>query len=105
MTSDDFAKAIKDSVNNLYQLYTEKADNTTAVGYDLDQLELSAQQIKIVHKILKEVMIETTHCIFSGIEGETMLGSDIKKYTIYDDLGNQVSGGLPNNILKKFGVL
>ncbi|MFV8409528.1 hypothetical protein [Vibrio owensii] len=70
----------------------------------MNKLELYPEQQRQLNRIIKGIMIETTHCILSGIEDECKMARGVQKHKIYDSAGYFISEELHTKNLTNLGV-
>jgi hypothetical protein len=92
MTSEEFVKAFYVEKEGLLDLYISSNSNTH-VGAAIRNLNLTEEQMTKLKTILDGVLTDMCYTILLGLDGAAQIGGTQETYKIYDEKGNELTGG------------
>lgn len=76
--------------NNMLKSYFRNPGDTE-VGLKIDNLNLTAEQMKKMQSIIDTVLTDAMYTILLGLEGEASIGNVQQTYKLYDENGFELT--------------
>ena len=92
MTAKKFAKAFLKEKKKLIKLYFN-SDEKSAVGELIKDLNLDDKTTERLRQILNGVLTDAFYTILLGIDGVASIGDNQERYKLFDESGNELTGG------------
>lgn len=92
MTPEEFVKGFYLEKEALIGLYFS-SNPTTPVGEAIRSLNLTDDQVTKLKSTLDGALTDMCYTILLGLDGEAQIGGVQKMYKIYDESGNELTGG------------
>jgi hypothetical protein len=94
MKPEQLINNIESEINSLVELYSQGTAGQTALGKELEQLNLDEDQRGAVVSLIKKALEESTYNLICGLEGSASLGASQENYKLIDENGNELTGNL-----------
>jgi hypothetical protein len=91
MTSEEFVKGFYLEKNDLLELYFSSEPTTQVAA--IKSLNLTEEQTAKLKSILDGALTDLAYTVLLGLEGEAQIGGTQEMYKIYDESGNELTGG------------
>ncbi len=92
MTSEEFVRGFYLEKNSILELYFSP-NPTTQVGVEIKSMNLTEEQTAKLKTILDGALTDMCYTILLGLDGEAQIGGTQEMYKIYDESGNELTGG------------
>ena len=90
MTSKEFVELFYNEKNELIKQYFSNP-NVTEVGFKIDSLGLTEEQMAKMKDVLDVVLTDVLYTILLSLDGESSIGGIQQTYKLYDENGFELT--------------
>lgn len=92
MTPKEFVRNFYIEKNKSLNLYLSSG-NETEVSHLISQLQLDTDKNEIIKQLVDSILTDTFYTVLLGLDGAASIGDEQHIYEIFDEDGNELSGG------------
>ena len=92
MTPENLAKEFLKTKKIFLHSYFD-SDDQTAVGEMIKDLNLGDKSTERLRQIINGVLTDALYTILLGIDGAASIGDNQERYRLFDESGNELTGG------------
>ena len=90
MNAQEFVASWKREKDSMLDVYMDPRSESS-VARDIDSLNLSADQLPVMRKIVNDILTDTFYSLLLFLDGEANIGGVQAIFKIHDEEGNVIS--------------